>query len=169
LGVAFLGVAFFAAAAVFFGAAAFLVAFGAAGAVVLVTRPDFVLPRTRDTSASTAAAGVAVLRGLLALALGFAAGAAFLATGFAAVVFLGAAFLVVVVALAFYMDGQHKQLGEAMKVHTVAVAFLGAAAFFSLGSAFLATGAATAGFASFFASFTVPEVPRQHVSHSHGA
>jgi hypothetical protein len=175
LGVAFLGVAFFAVAAVvFFGAAAFLVAFGAAGAVVLVTRPDFVLPRTRDTSASTAAAGVAVLRGLLALALGFAAGAAFLAAGFAAVVFavvvfLGAAFLVVVVALAFYMDGQHQQLGEAMTVHTVAVAFLGAVAFFSLGSAFLATGAATAGFASFFASFTVPEVPRQHVSHSRDA
>jgi hypothetical protein len=52
-----------------------------------------------------------------------------------------------------------------MKVRTVAVAFLGAAAFFSaLGSAFLAAGAAAAGFASFFASFTVPEVPRQHVS-----
>lgn len=43
---------------------------------------------------------------------------------------------------------------------TVAVAFLGAAAFFSvLGSAFLAVVVAAAGFASFFASFTVPEAP----------
>lgn len=45
---------------------------------------------------------------------------------------------------------------------TVAVAFLGAAAFFSvLGSALVA---AAAGFASFFASFTGPEVPLQCVS-----
>jgi hypothetical protein len=111
LGVAFLGVAFF--VVVFFTAAVFLVAFGAAGAVVLVTRPDLVFPRTRDTSASTAAAGAAVLRGLLALALGFAAAAAFLGAAlaavvfavvvFAVVVFLGAAFFVAVVALAFYM------------------------------------------------------------------
>lgn len=47
----------------------------------------------------------------------------------------------------------------------MAVAFLGAAAFFStvffstLGSAFFAVVAAAAGFASFFASFTGPEVP----------
>jgi hypothetical protein len=105
LGVAFLGVAFFVVVAVFFvvvlfGAAAFLVTFGAAGAVVLVTRPDFVFPSTRDTSASTAAAGAAVLRGLLALALGFAAaaaflGAAFAVVAFAVVVFLGAAAFVV--------------------------------------------------------------------------
>jgi hypothetical protein len=55
-------------------------------------------------------------------------------------------------------------------VHTVAVAFLGAAAFFSvLGSAFLAAGAAAAaGFASFFASFTVPEGPGKHVSEVRG-
>jgi hypothetical protein len=112
--VAFLGVAFFlgvvAFAAAFFGAA-FLAAFGAAGAVVLVTRPDLVLPRTRDTSASTAAAaaGAAVLRGLLALALGFAAAAAFLGAAFAVVAFLGAAFfVVVVVALAFYMMRQQE-------------------------------------------------------------
>lgn len=86
-----------------------MVAFGAAGAVVLVTRPDLVLPRTRETSASTAAAGAeAVLRGLLALALGFAAAAVFLGAAFAVVVFLGAAFLVVVVALAFYMTCQNK-------------------------------------------------------------
>jgi hypothetical protein len=68
------------------------------------------------------------------------------------------------------MKSQHKWLGEMMTVHTVAVAFLGAAAFFSvLGSAFFAAGAAAAaGFASFFASFTVPEGPRQHVSHVRG-
>ena len=93
----FLGAAFFVAAAFF--RAAFFVALGAAGALVLVTRPDFVLPRTRVTSSSTAGAGAALLRGLEALALGFAA-AAFLGAAFAAVVFLGAAFLVVV-ALAF--------------------------------------------------------------------
>jgi hypothetical protein len=171
--VAFLGVAFFlgvvAFAAAFFGAA-FLAAFGAAGAVVLVTRPDLVLPRTRDTSASTAAAGAAVLRGLLALALGFAAAAAaFLGAAFAVVVFLGAAFFVVVVALAVYMNCEHAHGGDLLVRLTVAVAFLGAAAFFSvvffsvLDSAFFAAGAAAAGFASFFASFTVPEAPRQYV------
>jgi hypothetical protein len=174
--VAFLGVAFFlgvvAFAAAFFGAA-FLAAFGAAGAVVLVTRPDLVLPRTRDTSASTAAAGAAVLRGLLALALGFAAAAAaFLGAAFAVVVFLGAAFfvvVVVVVALAVYMNCEHAHGGDLLVRLTVAVAFLGAAAFFSvvffsvLDSAFFAAGAAAAGFASFFASFTVPEAPRQYV------
>jgi hypothetical protein len=171
--VAFLGVAFFlgvvAFAAAFFGAA-FLAAFGAAGAVVLVTRPDLVLPRTRDTSASTAAAGAAVLRGLLALALGFAAAAAaFLGAAFAVVVFLGAAFFVVVVALAVYMKCEHAHGGDLLVRLTVAVAFLGAAAFFSvvffsvLDSAFFAAGAAAAGFASFFASFTVPEAPRQYV------
>jgi hypothetical protein len=165
-------VAFFAAAAVFFGAA-FLDALGAAGAVVLVTRPDLVLPRTRDTSASTAAAGAAVLRGLLALALGFAAAAAaavFFGAALAVVVFLGAAFLVVVVALAFYMTCQHEHRGDVVMRHTVAVAFLGAAffstVFFSvLGSAFLVAGAAAAGLASFFASFTVPEAPTNGVSH----
>lgn len=100
----FLGVAFFGAAA-FLGAAAFFAAFGAAGALVLVTRPDFVLPRTRDTSSSTAGAGAAVLRGLLAFALGLAAGAAaFLGAAFAVVVFLGAAAFLVVVALAFYEE-----------------------------------------------------------------
>jgi hypothetical protein len=163
LGVAFFGAAFF-AAAVFFGAA-FLVALGAAGAVVLVTRPDLVLPRTRVTSASTAATGVAVLRGLLALALGFAAAAVFFGAALAVVVFLGAAFLVVVVALAFYMTGQHECRGDVMTRHTVAVAFLGAAFFSVLGSAFLVAGAAAAGLASFFASFTVPEAPRYRVSH----
>jgi hypothetical protein len=103
-GVAFLGVAFF-AATFFLGAAAFFAALGAAGAVVLVTRPDLVFPRTRDTSFSTAG-GAAALRGLLALALGFAAGlvagfaaglaaAVFLAAGFAAAFFAAGAFLVV--------------------------------------------------------------------------
>jgi hypothetical protein len=97
-----LGVAFL--VAVFFGAAAFLVAFGAAGAWVFVTRPDLVFPSTRETSASTAGAGAAVLRGLLALALGFAAAAVFLGAALVAAAFFGAAFLVVVaaVALAFY-------------------------------------------------------------------
>jgi hypothetical protein len=69
-----------------------------------VTRPDFVLPRTRDTSASTAGAAVAVLRGLLAFALGLAAAAVFFVVVFlGAVAFLAAgSFLVlVVVALAF--------------------------------------------------------------------
>lgn len=91
VGVAFLGVDFFVAAA-FLGAAAFLAgAVGSAGALVLVTRPDFVFPRTRDTVSSTAGAG-AVLRGLLALALGLAAAtAAFLG----AAVFFSAGFLVV--------------------------------------------------------------------------
>lgn len=109
-----MGVAFFVAAA-FFGAAfaavflgaAFLVAFGAAGALVLVTRPDFVFPSTRETSFSTAGAGSAVLRGLLALALGLAAAAVFLGAAlvvFAAAVFLGAAFLVAVAVLAFYKN-----------------------------------------------------------------
>jgi len=61
---------------------------------------------------------------------------------------------------------------------TVAVAFLGAAAFFSvvffsaLGSAFLAAvGEAEAGFESFdsfLASFTVPEAPVRRVSTVHG-
>lgn len=99
-GVAFLGVAFFFgdaffAAAAFLGAAAFFVAFGAAGALVFVTRPDFVLPRTRETSSSTAGAAAAVLRGLDALAFGLA-GAAFLGAVLVAAAFLGAAFLVVV-------------------------------------------------------------------------
>lgn len=102
-GVAFLGVAFFFGvaflAAVFFGAD-FFVALGAAGAVVLVTRPDFVLPRTRDTSSSTAGAGATVLRGRPAFAFGLGATAAFFGAAFAVVVFLGAAFLVVE-ALAF--------------------------------------------------------------------
>jgi hypothetical protein len=110
-GVAFLGVAFFfgvvalLAAAVFFAAGTFFVALAAtAGAVVLVTRPDLVFPRTRDTSSSTAGAG-AVLRGLLALALGLAAGL----VAAVVVLFLGrptaffgaAAAAFVVVALAF--------------------------------------------------------------------
>lgn len=85
-------------------------AFGAAGALVLVTRPDFVLPRTRDTSSLTAGAGGAVLRGLLALALGLAA-AAFFGAAFAAVVFLGAAFLVVAAALAFWKSCQ-REVGD---------------------------------------------------------
>lgn len=172
---AFFGVAFFVAvaffAAVFFGAA-FFVAFGAAGALVLVTRPDLVLPRTRETSSSTAGAGAAVLRGLLALALGFAAAAAFLGAGFAAVVFFGAAFLVVV-ALAFCIRGQHKYTVDQITQRTVVVAFLGAAAFFSvvffstLGSAFLVVVVAAAGLASFLASFTVPEAPAGRVSTEH--
>jgi hypothetical protein len=100
--VAFLGVAFF-VTAFFLGAAAFFAGLGAAGAVVLVTRPDLVFPRTRDTSFSTAG-GAAALRGLLALALGFAAGfatAVFLAAGFATAFFAAGAFLVAVT-LGFY-------------------------------------------------------------------
>lgn len=105
-GVAFFGVAFFVVA---FAAAAFLGApffFGAAldaagsGALVLVTRPDFVFPRTRVTSFSTAGAGAAAvaaaaLRGLLALALGLAAAAFFVVEALAVVAFF------VVVAFAF--------------------------------------------------------------------
>jgi len=156
LGVAFFfGVAAF-LAAVFLGAA-FLVALGAAGAVVFVTRPDLVFPRTRETSDSTAGAG-AVLRGLLAFALGFAAAAAtFLGAALvdcAATVFFGAAFLVVV-ALAFCGMGQQQHTDDSIITHTVAVAFLGAAFFSVLGSAFFATGAVAAG----FASLTVPEAP----------
>lgn len=96
-GVAFLGVVFFLGVVAFLGAAAFFAAgsffssvaffFGAAvffaalafgspvGALLLVTRPDLVLPRTRDTCSSTAGLAEAVLRGLLALALGLAAAA----------------------------------------------------------------------------------------------
>lgn len=107
-GVAFLGVVFFLGVVAFLGAAAFFaagsffssvafflgaavffaaLAFGsAAGALLLVTRPDLVLPRTRDTSSSTAGLAAAVLRGLLALALGLAAAAA------AALVVVAAAF-----------------------------------------------------------------------------
>ena len=113
---AFLGVVFFVvalAAAAFLGAAAFFVAAADSGALVLVTRPDFVLPRTRETSFSTAGAGAAAaaaaadLRGLLAFALGLAAAGSFLVVvflvvAFAVVAFLVAgAFLVVVVAFAF--------------------------------------------------------------------
>jgi hypothetical protein len=116
--VAFLGVAFFFgvvaffAAAVFFATGTFFVALGAAaGAVVLVTRPDLVLPRIRDSSTSTAGAG-AVLRGLLALALGFAAGlaAAVVVVDFLGrpTAFLGAAAALVVVALAFCRMRQWK-------------------------------------------------------------
>lgn len=97
---AFLGVAFF-VAAFFLGAAASFAGLGAAGAVVLVTRPDLVFPRTRDTSFSTAG-GAAALRGLLALALGFAAG---LAAGFATAVFLAAGFAAAGFATAFFAAG----------------------------------------------------------------
>ena len=120
LGVAFFfGVVAFFAAAVFFAAGAFFAALvAAAGALVLVTRPDLVLPRTRDTSSSTAGAAVgAVLRGLLALALGLAAGAALVAAAVAVAflgrpaAFLGAAFVaVVVVALAFCNSSQQDTL-----------------------------------------------------------
>jgi len=180
LGVAFFGVAAFFAAAVFFGAA-FLVAFGAAGAVVLVTRPDFVLPRTRWTSSSTAGAGAAALRVLLALALGFAATAAFLGKAalevdaLMAAAFLGAAAFLVVVALAFYVGCQRVQFDDAgvRRTVAVAVAFLGEAAFFTvvffsaaLGSTFFAA-VGEAGLASFLASFTVPEAPVRRVSNAY--
>lgn len=109
---AFLGVVFFVvalAAAAFLGAAAFFVGAADSGALVLVTRPDFVLPRTRETSFSTAgaaaaAAAAADLRGLLAFALGLAAAAVFLvAAGLAAAAFLVAgAFSFLVVVFAFY-------------------------------------------------------------------
>lgn len=100
LGVAFLGVAFFVAAA-FLGAAFFAPAF-AAGALLLVTRPDLVLPRTLEASFSTAGAAAAFL-GLLALAFALGAAAFLVVVAFAAV-FLGAAGFFAVVALAFY-DG----------------------------------------------------------------
>lgn len=171
LGVAFLGVAFF--VAVFLGAAFLAAVFlgaAAAGALVLVTRPDLVLPRTRVTSFSTAGASLgaaAVLRGRPALALGLAA-AAFLGAAFAAV-FLGAAAFLVVVALAFYHGSQYgDSRAAAQEVLTVVVAFLAlgaAAAFFSvLGSALAAAGS----FASFLANFTVPEAPMMHVSNLGG-
>lgn len=112
MGVAFFVVAF--AVAAFLGAAFF---FGAAleaavsGALLLVTRPDFVFPRTRVTSFSTAgaepaAAAVADLRGLLALALGLAAAGSFLVVVFLVVAFAVVAFAVVaflVVAGAFFV------------------------------------------------------------------
>jgi hypothetical protein len=97
-------VAFFAGAAFLAVVVFFVTVFlGAAeaGALVLVTRPDFVLPRTRETSASTAGAGAAVFLGLPALALGLAAalvaaffGAALVTVALVALVVV--AFLVVV-------------------------------------------------------------------------
>jgi hypothetical protein len=154
--------AFFVAAAFFAGA--FLVVLGSAGTVVLVIRPDLVLPSTRCTSCSTAGAGAAALRGRPALALGFAAavavaffGAAFAVAAFAGAAFAGAAFAVEVF-LVDVLVAAALTSGE----RTVAGAFFGAAAFFSsfsaLGSAFLA--AVPAGFASFLASLTVPDAPR---------
>jgi hypothetical protein len=167
--------AFFVAAAFFAGA--FLVVLGSAGTVVLVIRPDLVLPSTRCTSCSTAGAGAAALRGRPALALGFAAavavaffGAAFAVAAFAGAAFAGAAFAVevflvdvlVAAALTFYNQSQHVSDDRISGERTVAGAFFGAAAFFSsfsaLGSAFLA--AVPAGFASFLASLTVPDAPR---------
>jgi len=173
LGVDFLGVAaaFFAAGAFFVAAAffagVFLVALGGAGTVVLVTRPDLVLPSTRCTSCSTAGAGTAALRGRPAFALGFAAAAvvAFFAAAFAGAVLAVEVFLadvLVAAALAFYIRSKHVSDNKIGGEPTVAGAFFGAATFFSalsaLGSAFLA--AAPAGFASFLASFTVPDAPR---------
>lgn len=86
-GVAFLAGAFFFAAAAFFGAAP--------GVLVLVTRPDLVLPRTTAGLSSTAGASFFTL----GLAAAFFAGAAFLvavffaAGAFLVAVFFGAAFL----------------------------------------------------------------------------
>jgi hypothetical protein len=171
LGVAFFGVAFFAVAA-FFAAGflvvdAFLVVLGSSGALVLVMRPDLVLPNTRETSASTAGAGAAVFLGLPALALGLAA-AALVAV---VVAFFAAAGFLAVVALAFYgtlVDVYKRRRGEILTVVVVVVvavvAFLAlvAAGFFStaffstLGSAFLG---AAAGLLSFLASFTGPDAP----------
>jgi hypothetical protein len=162
-------VAFFAVAA-FFAAGflvvdAFLVVFGSSGALVLVMRPDLVLPNTRETSASTAGAGAAVFLGLPALALGLAA-AALVAV---VVAFFAAAGFLAVVALAFYgtlVDVYKRRRGEILTVVVVVavVAFLAlvAAGFFStaffstLGSAFLG---AAAGLLSFLASFTGPDAP----------
>ena len=106
-----MGVTFFVVAA-FLGAPLFLGATLDAtdsGALVLVTRPDFVFPRTRVTSFSTAGAGpaaaaVADLRGLLAFALGLAAAVVFFVVVFLVVgAFLvaGSFLVLVVVALAF--------------------------------------------------------------------
>jgi hypothetical protein len=162
-------VAFFAVAA-FFAAGflvvdAFLVVFGSSGALVLVMRPDLVLPNTRETSASTAGAGAAVFLGLPALALGLAA-AALVAV---VVAFFAAAGFLAVVALAFYgtlVDVYKRRSAEILTVVVVVVvvAFLAlvAAGFFStaffstLGSAFLG---AAAGLLSFLASFTGPDAP----------
>lgn len=142
LGVAFLGVAFFVAvflgAAAFLGAAFFAAGLAAGGALVLVTRPDLVLPRTRETSLSTAGAAV-VFRGLLALALGFAAA------------FLGAAFAFV------------SALGFAAVFFVAGALVTGLVFFSTLGSAFFAA-AGLGSFPSFFASFTVPEAPEMAVS-----
>lgn len=54
-----------------------------------------------------------------------------------------------------------------MIIRTVAVAFFGAAAFFSVAFSVLGFGSfvvVAAGFASFLASFTVPEGPERRVS-----
>lgn len=145
--------------------------------MVLVTRPDFVLPRTRETSASTAGAAAAFL-GLLALAFGLGAAAGFLVVvalvalvAVALVVFLAAgAFLVAgvfLVAAFYYESVRSPNVGGG--ILTVAVAFLGSAffaagAFFSavffsaLGSTFSVFAAAV--LVSFLTSFTVPEAPR---------
>jgi hypothetical protein len=163
-------VAFFAVAA-FFAAGflvvdAFLVVFGSSGALVLVMRPDLVLPNTRETSASTAGAGAAVFLGLPALALGLAA-AALVAV---VVAFFAAAGFLAVVALAFYgtlVDVYKRRRDEILTVVVVVVAVVAflalvAAGFFStaffstLGSAFLG---AAAGLLSFLASFTGPDAP----------
>jgi hypothetical protein len=96
-------VAFFAGA--FLVAVAFFVeALGAAAGacLVLVTRPDLVLPRTRDTSFSTAGAGAADALGLPALALGFAAVFLVVVVAFLVTAAFFAAGFLVVVAFAFY-------------------------------------------------------------------
>jgi hypothetical protein len=93
-------VLFFDAAGAFLAGAFFVgVFFVETAALVLVTRPDLVLLRTAKSSFGTAGAGLgsAALRGLLALALGFAA-AVFLAAGL--VSFFGAALVVFLVAVA---------------------------------------------------------------------
>ena len=102
LGVARFGVAFLVAAA-FLAGAFFPAALGAA-ALVFVTRPDLVLLKTAKSSLGSAGAGTAALRGLLALAFGFAAGfaaAVFFVVALVAVAFLAAG------ALAFCRDHQH--------------------------------------------------------------
>lgn len=81
---------FFFGVAAFLGAAFLGAAFFAAGfAVVFVTRPDLVLPRTAGFSTTAGAAAAGVLRGLLAFAFGLAAG--FLGAALVGAAFLGAA------------------------------------------------------------------------------
>lgn len=160
---AFFGVAFFPAA--FFGAAFFA---GAAGlAVVLVTRPDLVLPSTFSTG-TIAGAAVGALRLVAVLAFGLdaavflGAGAFFVAGAALALVvvvlavvdFFGApAFLAVLGAADFCaMDASDDNKGKiaSMNKHTLVAVVVEGFSVFSVSDLTLA---------SFLASFTGPDGP----------